>query len=298
MGLVERSSDLLDMICANLTPMRNFDSHFVMLSLIANVSETQKYSSFLFDTFLQQFGHTPIIRSADYAWNFKVDPGTALKEFERNRMSNVGPMNAVKNNPAGSAELTPVSLKGFANASVKDILSAEIAGLPREKSDFGFVPMETAGGGQTCVVLKRGEAAITVSLNRKISAVYFLQGMHIASSKRKTLFALSQDYLFGPPIAEYIVNYTDGTRETVQARFGLNILNVTPPVARCRFMSDIRYIWSGKTSTGKDAYLYQQEWVNPHPEKAVASVEFTSAGTEAEAMIFALTTRGVKKELL
>lgn len=249
------------------------------------------------DTFLLQFGYTPNIRCADYAWNFKSDPGTPLKEFERARMSNVGPMNAVKANPAASAELNVVPLKNYENSKVKTILGANLVGLPDGVKEFGFIPMEILKSGKKCIALEKDKNPLIIPVNKKVSALYFLQGMYLEKTKRKQFFALSKDYIFGIPAAEYIINYADGSKQIVKARFGANILDVNPPVARCRFMPDIRYIWSGKTDDGKDAYLYQYEWGNPNPKKEVVSIGLKSAGTDAVPMLFALTARGVKKRL-
>jgi Glycosyl hydrolase family 20, domain 2/Carbohydrate family 9 binding domain-like len=247
-------------------------------------------SGFINDSFSRQYGYSTLMRCADYAWNIKRDPGTALREFERNRMSCVGPMNAVKNNPAGSAQLTPISIASGASATLSKIIKTTVPGL--KSGRFGFIPMDIIK--DRVIALKKDSTKITVNIDKKLSGFYFLQGLSMNAKERKQVFALWKHYLRGAPVAEYRINYTDGTNAVTKARFGLNTIGVMTPEPRSRFMSDVRYIWEGKTTNQKNFYLFVYEWINPYPNKKIKSITLSNSGTPGISLVFAITGRGIK----
>ena len=251
------------------------------------------------DKFLLQYGYAPMIRSADYAWNFKRDPGTSLKDFERERLPNIASMNAVKANPAVSAEVRPVSMENAVNSNMKNIIGVSIPELFAGQKEFGFIPMKIEPDTQNkdckLISLTKQETVVDLKKPEKISALYFLHGVYMPDEKRKNFFMANAGYIFGIPVAEYSIEYMDGSREKTTARFGMNILDIIPTIARCRFMSDARYVWMGKTADGKEASLYLYEWINPHPEKEVKKIVLQSTGTDALPVVCAISARGVRK---
>ena len=248
-------------------------------------------SGFLNDSWSRLAGYSTLMRCVDYAWNIKRDPGTALREFERNRMACIGPMNAAKNNPAGSAQLIPIEINKTVTADLQKIIKTTVPGLKSGK--FGFIPMLIPQN--KVIALKKDSQPVTLNINKKLSGLYFLQGLSMNSKERKQLFALWKHYVRGIPTAEYEITYADGAKAVTKARFGANIVGVMTPEPRSRFMSDIRYIWKGKTASQKDFYAFLYEWANPYPNKIIKSITLKSCGTSATNLIFAVTGRGIKK---
>jgi len=253
----------------------------------------------LSDSFTLRLGYTTVLRTADYAWNLKVDPGTSVREFERKKAENITAIRSVRPNPAAAVALGPVSIRDAANSNVIDVIGAGLGDLPVGKNEFGFIPMEIIDPEQkssnTILALASNKTPLTVNMGRTASALYFLHAFHVTSEERKAFYKRWVPYLFGIPVAVYEVVYEDGSREEVDVRFGLNILDVCPPLARCRFMSEVRYSWQGRTSSGKPAFLSQVEWVNPRPGKTIASISLRSTGTEAVPIVVAISARGVKQ---
>jgi len=250
------------------------------------------------DSHALQYGHTAVLRSADYAWNLKVDPGTSVQEFERRKAGNITAIGSVWPNPAAGVGLEPVAIRKAANASVRQITQTDLVDLPSGKSEFGFIPMEmispVENNGNTIIALSAAKKPVDVSVTRKASAIYFMHGFHTTPSRRESLYKRWPSYIAGVPVAAYVVTYDDGSSEEVDVRFGLHILDIIPPLPRCRFMSEVRYTWQGKTSANRPAFVYQIEWVNPHPEKKIAKISLRSVAPEVVPIIFAITLRQVQ----
>ena len=250
------------------------------------------------DSHALQYGHTAVLRSADYAWNLKVDPGTSVQEFERRKAGNITAIGSVWPNPAADVGLEPVAIRKAANASVRQITQTDLVDLPSGKSEFGFIPMEmispVENNGNTIIALSADKKPVDVSVTRKASAIYFMHGFHTTPSRREALYERWPSYIAGVPVAAYVVTYDDGSSEEVDVRFGLHVLDIIPPLPRCRFMSEVRYTWQGKTSANRPAFVYQIEWVNPHPEKKIAKISLRSVAPEVVPIIFAITLRQVQ----
>jgi hypothetical protein len=90
---------------------------------------------------------------------------------------------------------------------------------------------------------------------------------------------------FGEEIGAYVVRYVDGTQETIPLLYKRNIGSwLDEPVS-----IDQEIAWAGKTLSGLEVRLSLLRWVNPHPGKTIAGIEFTTRGTDATPAIFAVT---------
>jgi len=243
------------------------------------------------------YGYTSVLRTADYAWNIKNDPGFPVEEFERARGKNVCAINSVKPNSYGSEKFKILSLKKYVNSNLKDIIGMELK-IPFGKNDFGFVPMEILKPDENenkfLIALGVKEKSVEINLEDNFSSIYFLHGCYIPQKEREKFLSRRVDFIFGIPIAIYTITYEDNTQEKIEARFGLNILDISPPNPRSRYMSEIRYFWEGRTDKEEVAFLYQYEWINPNPYKKIKNITLQTTFTEAIPLIFAITTRGIK----
>lgn len=243
------------------------------------------------------YGYTSVLRTADYAWNIKNDPGFPVEEFERARGKNVCAINSLKPNPYGSEQFKILSLKKYVNSNLKDVMGMELK-MPFGKKEFGFIPMEILkfdeNENKSLIALDLKGKTVEIELEDTISSIYFLHGCYIPQKEREKFLSRSSNFIFGIPIAIYTITYEDNTQEKIEARFGLNILDICPPNPRSRYMSEIRYFWEGRIDKGEVAFLYQYEWVNPNPYKKIKNITLQTTSTEAIPLIFAITTCGIK----
>jgi hypothetical protein len=90
---------------------------------------------------------------------------------------------------------------------------------------------------------------------------------------------------FGEEIGTYTVRYEDGSREAIPVLYRRNVGSwLEEPIS-----IDQEIAWAGRTASGLDVRLSLLRWTNPHPQKAIAAIEFTSTGTDATPAIFAVT---------
>ena len=89
----------------------------------------------------------------------------------------------------------------------------------------------------------------------------------------------------------YIVRYAGGSEERVAINYGENIANwhlrFGDDNASCCYWAEP--VWEGRDETGRPVVLYRAEWVNPYPEKAIAGIEFRSAGGQGEIRLAGVT---------
>jgi protocatechuate 3,4-dioxygenase beta subunit len=109
------------------------------------------------------------------------------------------------------------------------------------------------------------------------------------------LHAVQQSERDGTEVGAYVVRYADGTSERVPVVYGRDLLNWwrfpgepnTPPTGA-------RIAWEGTNDTtdmneGITLRLFARTWVNPYPEKAIATIDATSNTTVADPFLVAVT---------
>jgi len=89
----------------------------------------------------------------------------------------------------------------------------------------------------------------------------------------------------GRRVGSYIVRYTDGSSEEIPLVYAEN----TASWIDQRSVNGATRIWEGRTKDGERVSIQRLQWENPHPHKTIASVEFTSAKTEAGPVLIALS---------
>jgi hypothetical protein len=90
------------------------------------------------------------------------------------------------------------------------------------------------------------------------------------------------------------VKYKDGRTETIPLRIGMNIYWVdAKPLDRGT--NDNRYIFPLKDKNSNYNFLYQLEWINPHPEKEIEKVTYKHDNIfDFNLLLFAISGREVK----
>lgn len=127
--------------------------------------------------------------------------------------------------------------------------------------------------GRGCVMLQGGpltdlpeEVRIPVG-RRKAATFWFLHTVNWATR--------------GKPVAEYLVEYADGTRESADVRMGRDITGWWTP----RDTPNSRAVYHGANDRCKDVGFNMFGWANPHPEKAIKAVVLRSVGNGAPIVI-------------
>ncbi|MBI3975346.1 MAG: beta-N-acetylhexosaminidase [Armatimonadetes bacterium] len=121
--------------------------------------------------------------------------------------------------------------------------------------------------------LRRLPARARVTVGQRAAVIAILHATPFAAGK------------FGEEIGSYTVRYEDGSRETIPILSRRNIGSwLEEPIS-----IDQEIAWSGQTLSGLEVRLTLLRWVNPHPQKVIAAIEFASKGTDAAPAIFAVT---------
>ena len=150
------------------------------------------------------------------------------------------------------------------------------AGKQRDAGvDFELIdPAENSGFG--CVMLRGrgfpdGPAARRITVHARAQTLYFL---HTAA------------YVSGSaPVAHYLIRYADRTTAKFPLVPGRNIADWwTPSLPEEAFPAFSR----PNGATGRVSF-FVAAWENPAPEKEIESIDFVSAGTDAVAVLAALT---------
>ena len=173
----------------------------------------------------------------------------------------------------------PVPLGGTNFASV-------VCGTPAGACRVGGVPFS----------YRTDLAASNVwTLGRPAASLVFLHTATLPPAQRAAFRApaYNRRWLFGAPIAEWEIVYTDGSTACFPVRFGWEVGEGAPPddparVPWERYIGDARGVWtapSGRT-------LWAHEWVNPYPARTIATVmRRVPADTPVAYDAWALTAR-------
>ena len=116
---------------------------------------------------------------------------------------------------------------------------------------------------------------IVIPVGRKADSLQFLMtsGWHAEDETR---------------VGKIVVRYSNTESVGLDVVYGVNIAawNDYSPLAGASTA------WQGNTPSGEKAVVRAITWRNPFPERAIASVEIESAGTEASPVVFAVTVLG------
>ena len=86
-------------------------------------------------------------------------------------------------------------------------------------------------------------------------------------------------------VGAYKINYTDGTSETIDLLYGVNIVSWIDQ----RSVGGAEKAWGGRTKDDQRVALWRFQWDNPQPSKAIKSIEFSSNQTEAGPVLVAVS---------
>lgn len=265
----------------------------------------------------QAYFNISVLKYADLAWN-NDSSVTNRDEGDMKRIEFMkGYGNALNfhfsNSPFmnESNEFKTIDLGGKANALLENSFGA---GPDYDLHAYKQGPISIAGIDMLidarCLVLDQGVKRIEgVRIASPAASLVFLHTAYLPADKEasfreriRTRAEFAEMPKFNP-VGFYRVNYVDGTREIIPLQFGLNIGTLRPSI-QLRFLYGTRFtlappgVWT-EAMTGRDVFpgapaLYQLEWINPHPEKAIDSLDFVSLETEVIPALVALAVRTPK----
>ena len=240
-----------------------------------------------------------IFRSAEFAWNANSDNGASI-EYKINDGSMPALFNlyATPKNPYASTKIDPLKLKSVYNCNFNELCRAELNGIkvvdmPNGRKLVGNIPMQLQAEADNVVLISQN-TNFTVPVNGKYSSLIFLHSVltnqkYIDDNIDKLNW---REWIYGRPVGDYYVIYSDGTKVKLPLRMDDNISEtIINPIYR--LCGNCRYIMSIKLSNRNDLFLYQWEWVNPYPKKAIKSVQLTQTVVDFNLLLFALSGRKV-----
>lgn len=222
-------------------------------------------------------------QAADHAWNLSCGERESWEDLAASgRLVAIRNLFAVRPNPCAGETVRPLDIRARLNKSFAGFLKQakpeayarheRPVTLWRDTCEIGFVPTQLGPeDGNDCIVVKRGDPAVSVPIRGRFSSLIFLHTAHLNSREgiKPTTY---REWPYGFPCGDYVVHYGDGTRSVLPVRFEYNIRRFDVPSIN-RATNDNRYVHTLEDANGSDVHLFQWEWVNPCPEKRIVRVD-------------------------
>ncbi len=99
----------------------------------------------------------------------------------------------------------------------------------------------------------------------------------------------------GTEVGAYVVRYADGTSERIPILYGRDLANWWLfPRAEVDITTTATIAWSGESDTtdlnrGLKIRLFEMTWINPHPDRTIATIDVLSKATDCDPFVVAIT---------
>ena len=256
--------------------------------------------------------------AAQFSWNLWPDADPAqpplsrdvLRPFDRSVLSRDG----LDPEPAGGAETftVPVPANLCSRASDPPDLAhwfsatseADLRHLPRGDTVVAGMVYRVVDGDPDCAApLPAGEGRVLIPLGRRAASLRFLHAAHVIPEHEAAFnegFKSKANWR-GIPIGAYTVHYADGSDATRPILYINNIKGWRADTAIPYVFRSVGHLFARtaaqvarKDQGGDDIAICVAQWVNPSPDKSIASVEMTGS-EEAVPVLFAIAGRGVRE---
>lgn len=94
-----------------------------------------------------------------------------------------------------------------------------------------------------------------------------------------------------PDVGSYVIHYEDSTKETIPLKHRWNINDWNTSYGAI----EGRVAWQGENADGELFRLYCLEWENPHPDKIISKIEFTSTQEDGMNPVLLAVTIGSRE---
>jgi hypothetical protein len=227
----------------------------------------------------------------------KDDPGL-IDEIASGKLVALREMYALEPNPKASEKIIPINIDANLNSSWINIIQKKypdisIENAPSGKCEIGNIPTLIKGDKSNCAIIGDG-AKLEFPAKGKFSSLIFLHTGYVTPEGAKKFKVSWRKWIYGYPLGDYFVHYSDGTKEKLPVRLKRNIdwMDVNPLF---RATVENRYILPVKLSNGNYNFLYQWEWVNPHPQKEIIKVSYEDdKHFDFNLLLFAISGRKVR----
>jgi hypothetical protein len=249
------------------------------------------------------YGYGAMLRAGDYAWNFGDGFEMPLEDWMMEYGQNVMSMYSVMPNPNASHDFVILDISSLCNDSFFDSQTKLcIKDLPVGESKIGFIPTGIVEGKEKNCILA-SEKAIRIPVDKKAASIIFLHTQVCPKEKRGSFFkrAAQRENAWGIQTGTYEVIFADGTSLSAPVSNARNCGDWLPYKGRStteienKYLNDVRYVWQGKGSEGRNPCLYQYEWVNPKPDCPIKEIRFSSTEKAVDLILFAVTLRKLLK---
>jgi hypothetical protein len=125
-----------------------------------------------------------------------------------------------------------------------------------------------------------------------------ITGIKVAARGKRLhiLHACQQQTQPGTELGNYVVHYTDGSRETIPIVYGKNLVDWWHFGTQNNDPSDARIAWTGsnpmiedRREGGLEIHLFAYTWTNPHPDKEISTIDLVSSASQCDPFLIALT---------
>ena len=154
--------------------------------------------------------------------------------------------------------------------------------IPKGLKEFASIPYRIQG------VIRPGGSSnetgsfveTTLKVNDSFSNFYFLHGVEGETD-------------LGIVIAEFLIHYQDGGQMKIPVEYGVHVLSwkfweYIPPRD-----SSSKMVWVGQDSESKSNHsafrLFHTPWRNPHPDRVVESIVYSTTQSECRPFVLAMT---------
>ena len=250
--------------------------------------------------------HSKWFMTADTGWNYNSGLDCSIATgLADGRLAAVESLFAETASPAAGVNTVPLALPG--GEKIDRALNrlyphayAQKQGNFALKSGVQNVGNITMTLSDRAIPVKpRDKNPAVVKVNRNVSGLIFLHSAFETASYRKTKKAVGGSvknaWQKGYPVANYQVIYSDGSKESVPVRLGAQLywFGYQPMAGSC---THTRFMYIGYDFMKRPVFLYQYEWVNPHPEKKVEKIILSHDNPlDFQALVFAVSAREVRK---
>jgi hypothetical protein len=258
---------------------------------------------------LDRFSHLQsmgsLIHSADYAWNLARREGESLNA---SRLVALCQLLARRPNPQAGRRTAALDMDmhlthGF-GAFLREVKPKDYGdgagrvALPAGLRDVGGIPTRFGQrDGKDCIVLRKGDGQAALPIGGRHASLIFLHTAYVNNPKDAAIAgAKVRRWMYGWPCGEYVVHWDDGTHAVLPVRLTLNVKRFDTS-ARNRATNDNRYVWTLPDGAGRSIHLYQWEWANPTPERAIVKlVARHDNELDVTLILFAVSTRELRED--
>ncbi|NLF93388.1 MAG: hypothetical protein GX564_05825, partial [Oligosphaeraceae bacterium] len=213
--------------------------------------------------------HNTWFMGGNYGWNFKSE----TLNFNLADNINSGVLTAAQcmfaERPCAyaSEEVQVIDIARHFDAELPEVQAVQRA--------FGNILMQTRRQNNLNAVLVDKLHSPDLPVKGKYSTLVFLHTARENPEYRKAPGFNNRQWQLGYPIADYIVIYDDNSAEVVPIRLNLHCYwyDWQPQAGSTVFG---RYLEILYDQDSKPHFLYQYEWVNPHPQKTIRSIRLTN----------------------